>query len=116
MILVLLILIILFDIFLLAVLFAYRRLYLIEKYKKSSMSVRYGNFLENYIPWIKKLFPYRPDKFRFIGHPIDGIVFGDDKIIFMEFKTGKSKLNNNQKRIKKLVKEKKVEWKEIRID
>lgn len=101
---------------LLVLVFRYRYLYLSEKYKKSSISIKYGKFLEHYIPWIKRIFPYSPEKFRFIGNPIDGILFNDDKIIFMEFKTGKSKLNENQVKIKNLVKNKKVGWKEIRID
>ena len=115
MIIILITLSILFNIFFFALLLKYRRLYVEERYKKSSMSVKYGKFLENYIPWIKEIFPYRVDKFRFIGNPIDGIVFDENEIVFMEFKTGKSKLNESQKRIKKLVKEKKVKWKEIKI-
>ncbi len=94
----------------------YRRLYLRERYSKSSISVRYGKFLEHYIPWMKEIFPYSPERFRFIGNPIDGILFGEDKIIFMEFKTGKSSLNEAQKKIKSLVESKKVEWKEVRTD
>ena len=94
----------------------YRSLYLEEKHRKVSISVRHGKFLEHYIPWIKKIFPYRPERFRFIGNPIDGILFDDDRIVFMEFKTGKSSLNEIQKKIKSLVRAKKVEWKEIKTD
>ncbi|UCG95305.1 MAG: hypothetical protein JSV92_04670 [archaeon] len=94
----------------------YRSLYIKEKYRKASISVRHGKFLEHYIPWIKKIFPHRPERFRFIGNPIDGILFDDDKIIFMEFKTGKSYLNEAQRKIKSLVEAKKVEWKEIKTD
>jgi len=92
----------------------YRSLYLRERQNKTSISVKHGKFLEHYIPWIKEIFPYNPKNFRFIGNPIDGILFGEDKIIFMEFKTGKSQLNESQKKIKTLVENKKVEWKEIR--
>ncbi len=94
----------------------YRRLYILEKQKKSSISVKHGKFLEHYIPWIRKIFPYRPERFRFIGNPIDGIVFDDNKIVFLEFKTGKSSLTEFQKRIKSLVENKKIEWKEIRAE
>jgi len=93
----------------------YRELYLKEKFNKSSMSVKYGKFIENYVPWIKKVFPNDPKKFRFIGNPIDGILFDDDEIIFMEFKTGSSKLSEKQKKIKQLVNDKRVKWREIRI-
>lgn len=71
--------------------------------------------LEQFLPWVKKLFPYNPEKFRFIGHPIDGILFGKNRIVFMEFKTGESVLKPEQKKIKELVKKKKIEWKEIRL-
>jgi predicted Holliday junction resolvase-like endonuclease len=94
----------------------YRLLYLGEKQRKASISVKHGKFLEHYVPWIKKIFPYDPSKFRFIGNPIDGVLFDKDKIVFMEFKTGKSGLNETQKKIKFLVKNKKVEWKEVRTD
>ena len=93
----------------------YRSLYLKEKRSKASISVRHGKFLEHYIPWIKKVFPHNPKKFRFIGNPIDGILFDEDKIIFMEFKTGNSTLNKKQRKIKSLVKKKMVEWKEIKV-
>lgn len=94
----------------------YRKLYLREKQSKSSISIRHGKFLEHYIPWIREIFPYKPERFRFIGNPIDGILFGDEKIIFIEFKTGKSHINDFQKKIKSLVESKKVEWKEVRTD
>ncbi len=94
----------------------YRLLYLKEKRRKASISIRHGKFLEHYIPWIKKIFPYNPERFRFIGNPIDGILFDKDKIVFIEFKTGRSALNESQKKIKSLVKNKKIEWKEIRTE
>ncbi|MCK4634713.1 MAG: endonuclease [Candidatus Aenigmarchaeota archaeon] len=94
----------------------YRLLYLKEKRRKASISIRHGKFLEHYIPWIKKIFPYNPERFRFIGNPIDGILFDKDKIVFIEFKTGRSTLNESQKKIKSLVKNKKIEWKEIRTE
>ena len=94
----------------------YRRLYLGEKFNKSSISVKHGKFIENYIPWIKEIFPNDPQKFRFIGNPIDGMLFDDNEVIFMEFKSGKSRLSKKQKNIKNLIKDKKVKWREIRIN
>ena len=94
----------------------YKKLYENEKSKKTSLTVKHGKLLEHFIPWIKKLFPYPPERFRFIGDPIDGILFGDDKILFLEFKTGGSKLNQRQKQIKSLVERKKIEWEEVRLD
>ncbi len=84
------------------------------RFSKSSQSVRYGKMTEQWIPFTGK-FPYPPEQFRFIGAPIDGLVFADDEIVFCEFKSGSSKLNEKQKRIKKMVKDKKVEWMEFTI-
>lgn len=60
--------------------------------------------------------PYDPNTFRFIGNPIDGIQFNDDGIIFVEIKTGKSRLSNGQKHIKKLIKEGNIYFATFRID
>jgi predicted Holliday junction resolvase-like endonuclease len=45
----------------------------------------------------------------------DGVAFLDDKVVFCEFKTASSTLNENQKRIKRLVSDRKVEWLELKI-
>jgi len=83
-------------------------------FSKSSQSVKYGKLTEQWIPFSEK-FPLDPNRFRFLGNPIDGVVFADDKIVFCEFKTASSQLNENQQRIKKLVQAQKVEWLEFKI-
>ncbi|MFH1588323.1 MAG: Holliday junction resolvase-like protein [Candidatus Diapherotrites archaeon] len=83
--------------------------------RKISQSVKYGQLTEQWIPFTKD-FPFNPADFKFLGKPIDGIVFDENEIVFCEFKTNKSMLNESQKRIKSLVKEKKVNWMEYRID
>jgi predicted Holliday junction resolvase-like endonuclease len=77
--------------------------------KKRRMSSLYGKITEQFAPFMKK-YPYNPNRFRFIGSPIDGIQFEKDEIIFVEFKTATSKLTQEQKRIRQLVIEKKIEW------
>ena len=58
---------------------------------------------------------------NFLGNPIDFIGFkgldgdGDIDIKFIEVKSGKSKLNTNQRRIRDAVKEKRIDWVEVRI-
>ena len=59
-------------------------------------------------------YPYEHRNFRFIGDPIDGLSFEEDKIMFIEFKTGGSNLSQKQRKIKELVEKGKIEWKEIR--
>jgi len=85
------------------------------QFSKQSQSVKYGKMSENWIPLSEK-FPYDKTKFRFLGNPIDGIAFLDDKIVFCEFKTNTSKLSHTQENIRELVKNKKVEWHEMRVE
>ena len=81
--------------------------------RKQSQSTRYGQIFEQMVPFSKD-FPYDSKKFRFIGDPIDGVVFDDDKIVFCEIKMNQSVLSPRQKSIKKMVDDKRVYWKEIR--
>ena len=85
------------------------------QYLKRSQSVKYGQLTEQWIPFAKN-FPFDSQEFRFIGKPIDGLAFEDDKVVFVEFKTNKSSLSKVQRKVKKLIQEKKVEWFELRID
>ena len=84
------------------------------KKRKQSQSVKYGKTMEQIAPFTNK-YPYDTQKFRFIGTPIDGIQFNEDEIIFVEFKTNKSKLSTIQKKIKKQIKNQRVGWMEYRI-
>ena len=78
-----------------------------------SQKVKHGKSFEQLFPYMEN-YPYYAGNFRFIGSPIDGLSFEDEKVVFVEFKTGKSVLSPKQKKIKKLIEEKKVVWKEIR--
>lgn len=84
------------------------------RHMKASQSVKYGQLTEQWIPFSDK-FPYNPQNFRFIGKPIDGLAFEDDKIVFVEFKTATSSLSEVQKKVRSLVENKKVEWFELKI-
>ena len=82
------------------------------RFQKHSLSTKYGKITEQFLPFLDA-FPYDPSGFRFLGSPIDGIQFEEDKIIFYEFKSGSSRLTNKQNNIKKLIHEKKVFFEEI---
>jgi hypothetical protein len=82
-------------------------------FSHKSIQVKHGKSFEQLFPYMKN-YPYNSRNFRFIGSPIDGLSFEDDEIVFVEFKTGKSKLTKKQADIKKMVNSKKVKWKEIR--
>ena len=80
-----------------------------------------GQISETIAPWsmdavnsVKEL--------NFLGNPIDFVGFkgldGDEEveIKFIEVKSGKSKLNKNQRRVKAAVLAKKIQWVEVRIN
>ncbi len=83
------------------------------RFRKKSGEVLHGKAWENFAPFMDA-YPYDPSRFRFIGYPIDGLSFEDDKIVFIEFKTGMSKLSERQKQVRDLVARQRVEWLEIR--
>ncbi len=80
--------------------------------KKHSIASSYGRIVEQLVPFSDS-FPGDYRKFRFIGSPIDGIIFDEDEIKFVEIKSRGGKLSHEQKRIKKLVEKKKVSWHEV---
>ena len=82
--------------------------------RKRSLSSLYGKITEQFAPFMER-YPHNPKNFRFIGSPIDGIQFEDDKIIFVEFKSSNSKLTEGQKKMKEIVENKKVEWFEFDV-
>ena len=82
--------------------------------QKKKSEVRLGQITEHLVPFLDA-FPYNPKRAQFLGAPIDFVVFETDEIIFVEVKTGKSRLTKGQKHIKNLVENKKVNWKTIRI-
>ncbi|MCF7910150.1 hypothetical protein K9L16_00565 [Candidatus Pacearchaeota archaeon] len=85
-----------------------------------SRAVLSGNFSEQLAPFLPK-FPYSPTECRFIGKPIDFLVFkGMDKkeieeVVFVEVKSGKSQLSSSEKKLKNAIQRKKVSWKEYRV-
>jgi predicted Holliday junction resolvase-like endonuclease len=83
--------------------------------QKKSSEVRTGQIAEHFAPLLKD-FKYDRKQARFLATPIDFIIFEEEEIIFMEVKTGKSRLNTNQRRIKKQVEEKKIRWETLRIE
>lgn len=70
--------------------------------QKKSSEVRVGKIGEHLAPFLKD-WPYDPNRFRFIGNPVDGIQFTDDEVIFIEIKTGKSKLTKSQRAIRNVL-------------
>jgi len=83
--------------------------------QKKSSEIRTGQIAETLAPFLKD-FPYNPKQAHFLGNPIDYVVFAKDEIVFVEIKSGKSKLTSGQRAIKQLIQDKNITWKEIRIE
>ena len=81
---------------------------------KKSLEVKYGKNFEQFVPFLED-FPGSRENFRFLGSPIDGVLFNPDGVVFIEIKTGGSKLSEGQRRVKDLVERKKVRFREIRV-
>ena len=70
------------------------------KSKLRSQSTRHGLLAEQLIPFSKK-FPGDPKNFRFLGSPIDGVLFEDDKIIVLKLKSEHTRLSQETKTYKR---------------
>lgn len=87
---------------------------------KRSRSVLGGQFSEQLAPYFPD-FPYSPNEIRFIGKPIDFIVFKgmDNKdiseVVFVEVKSGKSQLSTQERKLRDVVRNKKVSWEQYNV-
>jgi predicted Holliday junction resolvase-like endonuclease len=91
-----------------------------EEAIQRSRAVLAGQFSEQLAPYLPD-FPFKPTEARFIGKPIDFLVFKGmdekniDEVVFVEVKSGKANLSSPERRLKEVIKEKKVRWAEYRI-
>jgi len=85
-----------------------------------SRAVLGGQFSEQLAPYLPN-FKYLPTECKFLGKPIDFLVFKgmDEKkieeVVFVEVKSGNSKLNQHEKNLKETIEKKRVRWVEYRI-
>jgi predicted Holliday junction resolvase-like endonuclease len=104
---------------------------LFEKWKKEyektirkdaaskSQSTLIGKITEHFIPYLPD-FPYNPQDARFLGAPIDFIVFdgmseGELKeIVLVEVKTNKGSLSKRERQLRDAVNGGKVKWTQVR--
>ena len=88
---------------------------------KRSRSVIEGQVFEQIVTHLPE-WKYTPSEARFIGSPIDYVVFkgmstgSPDKVILVEVKKGSSTTTPLQNKIKKLIKEGKVEWETLKLE
>ena len=102
---------------LLAVLYSVRitRSYFGLRRLRRGDAVRRGFTTEQWLP-LTESYPWDPRNFRFLGAPIDGVQFEDDRVVLVEFKSGRSRLSDRQLRIRELVRSGRVEFREVRVD
>ena len=85
-----------------------------------SQSVILGKVTEHLIPFHQN-FPFNPKEARFIGSPIDMIVFdGIDNedvvdVYIIEIKTGNSSLSKRQRLIRNAIENNRVFWRELNV-
>ena len=80
-----------------------------------SLSTKYGKMTEQFMPFVPN-YPWDPERFRFIGSPIDGIQFEEDRVIIVEFKIGSSRLTATQRQIRDQIRDGRVEFQQIRLE
>ena len=87
-----------------------------------SRAVIAGKVSEHLAPWLGD-FPYNPKDVRFLGTPVDLIVFDGldedalEEIVFVEVKTGPSaNLTKRERRLRDAVQGGRVRWEELRLD
>ncbi len=79
-----------------------------------------GKFSEQLAPYLPD-FPYRPNEVRFIGSPVDFVVFRgmDEKepveVVILEVKSGGARLSSIQRKVRDVIQEGKVSWAEYRV-
>ncbi|RLJ02358.1 MAG: hypothetical protein DRP10_01600 [Candidatus Aenigmatarchaeota archaeon] len=91
-----------------------------EEAIKKSRLVLEGKFKEQLAPFLPE-FGFNPTDARFIGSPIDFIVFDGSsennirRIVFLEVKSGESKLTKKENQIKENIEKGRVEFRELKI-
>jgi predicted Holliday junction resolvase-like endonuclease len=88
---------------------------------RRSQSVIVGNVTQHIVPFLPE-FRYNPKDARFIGSPVDLLVFdGLDRelltdIVFIEVKTGSSTLSKRERQIRDVIRAHRIRWEELRVD
>lgn len=82
--------------------------------QKKSSEVRLGQIAEQMAPFLDN-FKYNPKKAHFIGNPIDYVIFEDDEVVFLEVKSGDSRMSKKQRDIKDMISDGKVRFETMQI-
>lgn len=95
-----------------------------EELKKAALAksrqIIGGTFSEQLAPFLPD-FPFDPTEARFIGKPVDFIVFRGlaqgqiDEVAFVEVKSGQSRLNQNEQSLRAAIEQRRVSFHEYRV-
>lgn len=86
---------------------------------KRSRAVISGHVAEQLAPYLPN-FPWNPGEARFIGKPVDFLIFKGledrrvEEVIFVEVKSGGSRLSPVERSLRDAVQQGRVSWKEYR--
>ena len=83
--------------------------------QKKSSEVRTGKIAEQMAPFLEN-YPLPPKTAHFLGDPIDFVHFDEDRVTFVEVKSGKSQLSKKQRQIRDMIAEGKVEFIIYRVE
>ena len=85
-----------------------------------SQAVIAGKVQEQLVPYLAG-FPYNPRDVRFLGSPVDLVVFDGltegrlRRVVFLEIKTGGSALTPRERCVRDVIQARAVEWTEVRL-
>jgi Holliday junction resolvase-like endonuclease len=85
-----------------------------------SQAVTAGKVHEQLIPYLPA-FPFNPKDVRFLGSPIDLVVFDGlaegrvRRVVFLEVKTGSAGLTSRERCVREVIQAGEVEWAELRV-
>lgn len=86
---------------------------------RQSHAVISGKVYEQLLPYLPE-FPFSPKDVRFLGSPVDLVVFDGldrgvlERVVFVEVKTGQAGLTPRERQLRDAVRSGKVDWVEIR--
>lgn len=85
-----------------------------------SLAVTVGKVSEQLVPYLPG-FRYNPKDARFLGSPVDLVVFDGldagalERVVFLEVKTGAAALSTRERQIRDAIREGRVGWDELRL-
>jgi len=100
--------------------FAKREKIIREDATKRSRAVIGGQFSEQLAPYLPN-FPYKPTEVKFLGKPVDFIVFDGldekkvEKVVFVEVKSGKSSLSKTERSLQDAVQKGRVSYETYKV-